>query len=121
MKILKLTVFVIVLCTIGFCAAKPTVWQAQLSIVKIICFKNLGKAQGAKRCAPGQKRIKVNHESCKGTGYYLNYNMKCGVCSGSGRVHVEKGDYIKCYKCCGDGRKVHTTCRGKGWVWACVD
>jgi len=125
MKILKL-----MLCIVGLLTLMTVDTQAQCAYVEnTLCIKKLGKAQGPKRCAPGQNRIKVEHESCKGTGYYLHNNMKCGVCRGTGVTYVENtqtpqvgdGNCYSCYKCCGDGRKVHTTCRGKGWVWVCVD
>jgi len=83
-----------------------------------LCLKGIRHAQKV-RCSPGERKAKVIHEYCKGTGYVLNYNIKCGTCSGDGEIYTQEGCMV-CYTCCGDGRKVDKLCRGKGWIWQCI-
>ncbi len=85
---------------------------------KVVCLKGIRPAKKV-RCVPGERKVRVRHDYCKGTGYVLNHNVKCGTCYGAGVVRTEDG-CTPCYICCGDGRKVDKMCRGKGWIWQCV-
>lgn len=102
----------------SLCLDEPTDECIESTSSKVVCLKGIRPAKKV-RCVPGERKVRVKHDYCKGTGYVLNHNVKCGTCYGAGVVRTEDG-CAPCYICCGDGRKVDRMCRGKGWIWQCV-